>query len=146
MKIVMADTFQSESLAEEAESFNKHDQEFRTITTLLHALGSHEKITLDNFQVSNRQKPYLKLLHGLSSLLVRDHETISILPKRSQHGITLFVAYEDDQLDEICAPSSSVPTSASPPPPAGGGVKLLPVPIIDIGGNICDFILEHWFV
>lgn len=38
-----------------AQLFEKHNLEFRTITTLLHKLGSHERVALNNFHLSHYQ-------------------------------------------------------------------------------------------
>lgn len=95
----------------EYDTFVQDDLEFRTITTILSALECHDKITLRNFEVVPKLKPYLKILSALSSLLVRDHETIAILPKHSQRGITLLIGSDASLFDNE---ESSVSTPTSP--------------------------------
>lgn len=94
----------------EYDAFVRDDMEFRTITTLLHALESREKVTLRDFAVTPKLKPYLKILSALSSLLVRDHEIVAILPKRSSRGIALLIGSDAtpfNNVDEFPSPPSS---------------------------------------
>lgn len=76
-----------------AESFKKDDLEFRTITTLLNILGSGGRVTLDNFEVPQRHRHRLKLLVALSSLLIRDHETVAVMAKSNVSGATVVQAF-----------------------------------------------------
>lgn len=143
----------------EAELFQKDDLEFRAITTLLGILGTRERITLDNFHVSRQQRPSLKLLTALSSLLVRDVETITVIPKRSVRGTTLFVCPAADNTIEKdfrdAKSTSSMGSSFSEvtfiarnlkhEDPVGP-VELLKCPIVQVDSNIFRFILKNWFV
>lgn len=100
----------------QAQMFVEDDLEFRTITTLLHLVGSREKVQLQNFTVSPQQRPYLKFLTGFSSLLVRNCEILAILPKRSGHGGTeFFISSEEeaDNEDDATSSSSALSTSSS---------------------------------
>lgn len=87
-----------------AQLFGKDDQEFCTITTLLHKIPSHDRVTLDNLYVSRQQRPLLKLLSALSTLLVRNHEILAVMLKRSVRGTTVFVGSEAD--DEAHPPTN----------------------------------------
>lgn len=150
----------------EAGMFEKDDLEFRTITTLLNILGTRERITLDNFQVSSDQRPRLKLLAALSSLLVRDHEIVAVMPKRSGRGSTLFVgaaaetpseaAFRDDEPTPSLESSASSASSTSShhnyitrnpryKDPVGP-VELLKNPTVEVGADIFEFIEQNWSV
>lgn len=134
----------------EAKAFEKDDMEFRTITTILHALDTHEKITLDNFQVQPNQRSSLKLLSALSSLLVRDRENVAILPRCSVQGTTLFVSSGEDAdiRDGILMPAPSR-TFIARNPELGHPIsvaKLLESPAAEAGKDIGEFILKNWFV
>lgn len=139
----------SQQRLNEAELFQKDDLEFRTITILLHALGSREKITLENFRVQTNQRSHLKPLSALSSLLVRDHETIAVLLRRSAAGITVFLSSEEEV--DISNNSSSMPSNNIP---AGNPafcdptntVRLLDNPVVEVGNDIGKFLRENWFV
>lgn len=141
-----------------ADLFEQDDLEFRTITTLLHTLGSRERITVENFQLSHQQRPRLKLLSALSSLLVRDHEILAVMPKRSARGMTLFVGSEgaeaahpdirDDESTSSWSSSSSHENFITRNPrysdPAGP-VELLDSPSVEVGSDIFGFIVRNWF-
>lgn len=145
----------------ELDSFVQDDHEFRTITTLLNALESREKVTLQNFEVVPKLKPYLKILSALSSLLVRDHEVVAILPKRSESGVMLLIGSDESPFQQEDDPSSP-PSSPSSSPGRrlrhyvtqnprndnqfGGVIELTQHPIVTVGLNVDDFILKHWFV
>lgn len=135
----------------EAISFEQDDLEFRTITTILHALDTHEKITLENFHVKPNQRSSLKLLSALSSLLVRDHEILAILPRRSSQGTTVFVSSDEnaDIHDELLSmpPRSQTFITRNPEfhHPVGP-VELLDSPVVEVGTDIGEFILRNWFV
>lgn len=132
---------------EEAKSFERDDLEFRTITTILHALNTHEKIMLENFHVKSSQRSSLKLLSALSSLLVRDHEILAILPRRSAQGTMVFVS-SDENADELLmtAPSRTFITRNPEFDHPMGAVKLLDSPVVEVGKDIGEFILKNWFV
>lgn len=143
------------------ESFTADDLEFRTITTLLNALECREKITLQNFEVFPKMKPYLKILSALSSLLVRDHEIVAILPKRSGSGVALLVGSDAspfDHQDDFPSP----PPSPSQLPGSnlrhyvtrnprfgdrvGGGIEFAPHFDVTVGLDLDAFLLANWFV
>lgn len=142
-----------------AQLFEKHDLEFRTITSLLHKLNLHDKITLDSFRVSQKQRPYLKLLAALSSLLVCEHEVLAIMPKRSAHGTTLFVVSGADEQCRryICSatsgastwPSSSSHENIIPRNPRLDDpvhpVELLVSRSVHIQSDVLGFILRNWY-
>lgn len=141
------------------ELFAKDDLEFRTITTLLNLLAIREPIDLDNFHVSRPQRPHLKLLTALSSLLVRRAEVITVMPKRSVLGTTIFVGSEvadttekDFRDDESTSsgksttPHDNFVTRSPEKSDPVGAVRLLESPIVEIGSDILAFILKHWFV
>lgn len=137
------------SSACDAELFDKDDLEFRTITTILHALGSREKIILENFHVSRKQRPHLKILSALSSLLVRDHEILAILPKRSAAAITVFVGSEEDALlDDSLSSCSTLHNSIARNPGYRDpirAVELLDTPVVEVGPDVFGFIQRNWF-
>lgn len=134
----------------EAKSFEEDDLEFRTITSLLHALDTREKITLENFQVKPNQRSSLKLLSALSSLLVRNHEILAVLPRRSVVGTTVFVSSVDntDIHDELLLPAPSRTFIARNPEFLDeiSAVKLLDSPVVEVGKDIGEFILRNWSV
>lgn len=135
--------------------------EFRTITTLLNVLDCREKVTLHDFEVVPKLKPYLKILSALSSLLVRNHEIVAILPKRSRRGIALLIGSD-------ASPLNNVDDYPSPPPSPslseedtlahyitqnprhgdamGCGIEFTESSIITVGSNVDDFIMKNWFV
>lgn len=80
--------------AESRDKFREDDLEFRTITTLLYLLDTHDEQRPDITPVSRRMDKDLKLLASVSSLLVMNHEIIAIMPKRSAAGLTLFIGPE----------------------------------------------------
>ncbi|KAL0631915.1 hypothetical protein Q9L58_009200 [Maublancomyces gigas] len=80
-----------------AESFEKHDLEFRTITTLLNILGSSGRITLHTFEVPQRHRCYLKLLVALSSLLVRENEIVAVMAKRNASSTTFVLSSNSNE-------------------------------------------------
>lgn len=144
----------------EAELFSKDDLEFRTITTLLHRLGTSERIDLDNFHVPTSQRSDLKLLAALSALLVRNAEIIAVMPERSVLGTTLFVCsgaedlirpyFPEDESTSPAIPITSRDDFVTRNPEKNdpvGPVQLLNSPIsVDIGSDIFAFILQNWFV
>lgn len=100
----------------EYDAFVRDDMEFRTITTLLHAINCREKVTVHDFEVVPKLKPYLKILSALSSLLVRDHEIVAILPKRSRRGLALLIGSDAtpfNNVDVKPSPSLSEETFSS---------------------------------
>lgn len=123
------------------------DLEFRTITTLLHALDSRENITLENFQVQPYQQPCLKLLSALSSLLVRDHETLAILPRRSVAGTTVFLysGNEADPPDELLPSNTFIARNPEFHHPTDT-VQLLVSPVVEVGKDLGEFLLRNWLV
>lgn len=142
-----------------AAAFERDDMEFRTITTLLHILSSRERLSVENFEVSRELRPRLKLLAALSSLLVRDHEILAIIPKRSSRGTTVYVGSEEepDFRDNESTKSTSSTTSASSVqesfitrnPRFGdqtGPAVLLDSPIVEVGSDIIHFLLGNWSV
>lgn len=149
----------SPSSETEKQLFIEDDLEFRTVTTLLALLESRENVTLDNFEVTDKLRPYLKMLTGFSSLLVRHHEILAILPKRSARGTELFLSAQGglSDGDELSPSSPSSPPSSplslhhflarSPrndnPPDAS--VELLDIPDISVGTDILSFIVDNWF-
>lgn len=143
----------------EAELFEKDDLEFRTITTLLRTLGARDRVTVDNFQVSSQQRPSLKSLTALSSLLVRDCEIIAVMPKRSVRGTTIIVgstaenstekAFWDHESNSSSRSSSSIESFITRNPEyldPVGPVALLESPIVHLDSDIFAFILQNWLV
>lgn len=140
----------------EHDSFVQDDLEFRTITTILNALECRDKITLRNFEVVPKLKPHLKILSALSSLLVRDHETVAILPKHSQRGITMLIGSDASLFDNEDS-SVSTPTSLSgrlshdvnQDSRKGnrfGRIEITQPSVVTVGLNVEGFIMENWFV
>lgn len=80
--------------AESSDKFRKDDLEFRTITTLLYLLDTHDEQSPDITPISRRMDRHLKLLASVSAMLVMNHEVIAIMPKRSAAGLTLFIGPE----------------------------------------------------
>lgn len=156
------------TLPSHAELFKKDDLEFRAITTLLHTLRSCEPINVHDFQVSRHERPCLKLLAALSCLLVRDHEIVTIMLKRSAQGATVFVGSEAEnpgQLDFHDDQSTATSSSLSSASLAGSSssclhfipriphygepvcrVELLDCPVVEVGSDIFEFILQNWYV
>lgn len=102
-----------------AESFKKHDLEFRTVITLLNMLGSSGRISLNKFEVPLRHRHHLKLLVALSSLLVREHEIVAVIAKRNASGTTFVLGCNSNETDTnrlgIRDDESTVSSSASDP-------------------------------
>lgn len=143
----------------EAELFTTDDLEFRTISTLLRMLGTRERIALDNFHVSQQQRPSLKLLTALASLLVRNFEILAVMPKRSGRSTTLFVGSlaentmekdfsDDEESTTSQASSSSHETFIARNPEFedhAGQVELLEGSVVDDDvPDVFSFILENW--
>lgn len=126
----------------EAEVFENDDLEFRTITTILHALDLHDKITLENFQANPDQRRRLKVVTALSSLLVRDCEVLAVLPKRSVAGTTLYLVSDGEPDIWHDSPYSL----SSPLPNTTRTVQLSNTPRVDVGNDVGSFILRNWFV
>lgn len=80
--------------AESSDKFRQDDLEFRTITTLLQLLDTHDEQGPDITPGSHRVDKHLKLLASVSAMLVMNHEIIAIVPKRSAAGLTLFISPE----------------------------------------------------
>lgn len=80
--------------AESSARFREDDLEFRTLTTLLYILDSHDEQVPDTSSVTPRMDRHLKLLASVSAMLVMNHEVIAIMPKRSGAGLTLFIGPE----------------------------------------------------
>lgn len=81
-------------VAESSDKFREDDLEFRTVTTLLYLLDSHDEQSADTSPISPRMDRHLKLLASVSSMLVMNHEVIAIMPKRTSAGLTLFIGPE----------------------------------------------------
>lgn len=150
-----------------AESFEKHDLEFRTITTLLNMLGSSARITLNNFEVPQRQRRHLKLLVALSSLLVREHEIVAVMAKRNASGTTFVLGSNSNETDtnglDIRDDESTVSSSASDSAmsdcshhnlitqnprfksPAGPVQLLFESQVTNAGTDVFEYILKNWF-
>lgn len=150
-----------------AASFVKDDLEFRTVTTLLSILKSSGQISLDNFGVPQHHRRHLKLLVSLSSLLVREHEIVAVMAKKTVSGTTFVLgsnSKEEEAVREIPDDVSTSSTSSSDTvmsirshynlltqnprfgsPP--GPVQLLSgTSEMKIGSDVFQFILQHWFV
>lgn len=155
MKMTSEDTCRVESLSLslsdklEYDSFVRDDLEFRTITTFLNALECHEKVRLQNFEVVPKLKPYLKILSALSSLLVRGHEIVAILPKRSQHGVALLIGSDTSPFSPDDFPSP--PSSPSSPPGrlshyVTRNPRITTPSVVTVGLDVDAFIMNNWFV
>lgn len=132
-----------------AEIFERDDLEFSTITTLLHLLGSRDRITLESFRVPRELSPRLKLLTSLASLLVRDHETLAIILKHSSRCSTVYIGcgveltgfnIRDD--DDLASSTSSLSNGNF----NARNVELLISPEVSVGPDVYTFMLNHWFV
>lgn len=145
----------------EYDRFTRDDLEFRTITTALNALDCRERITLQNFEVVPRMRPYLKILSGLSSLLVRNHEIVAILPKRSRSGVALLIGSDATPFNN----ESDFPSPSPSPTQSDGeslthyvtrnprrgekvgvGVELVAHSAVTVGLELETFIMSNWCV
>lgn len=124
----------------EAELFERDDMEFRTITTLLNILSSRERITVENFYVSRGQRPHLKLLAALASVLVRDHEILTIISKRSGRGPTVYIGLEVEEVEPDI--QDDCITHGGPVHP----VELLITPNVEVDPDIFNVIVSNWYV
>lgn len=100
----------------EYESFVQDDLEFRTITTILHALQYRDTVTVRNFGVVPKSRPFLKILPALSSLIARNQEIIAILPKHLQRGVALLIGFNASRFDDE---ENFISTPTSPSSPRG---------------------------
>ncbi|KAL0634869.1 hypothetical protein Q9L58_006229 [Maublancomyces gigas] len=127
--------------AESSDKFREDDLEFRTITTLLYLLGSHNQRGSDTSPVRRRTDRYLKLLPSVPSMLVMNREVIAIMPKRSATGLTLFICPEPvPDMDGVDAADGE----ESEKDRISDSVTLMKIPVVNIGDNIFEFIVCNW--
>jgi hypothetical protein len=91
-------------------SFDKHDQHFRTVTSLIHLIyGNSSAAERTN---ENPQKDWLKYLATASLILARHREVVAAIPKYTRDGVTLYVSPQSDtvspQSDTVSPQSDTV--------------------------------------
>lgn len=75
-------------------------------------LRSSGQITLDDFKVPQQHRRRLKLLVALSSLLVRDHETVAVMAKTNGSGTTLILSSNPKEAADVTG--LDIPDDESP--------------------------------
>lgn len=101
-------------LEESSSRFREDDLEFRTLTTILSLLNSHDEQEPDSNSPTPQMQRHLKLLASVSAMLVMNHEVIAIMPKRSATGLTLFIGPEPNPDPDIDVDDESEDANETP--------------------------------
>lgn len=154
----------AETETETSDQFREDDLEFRTITTLLHMLKSHDEQRAESNEVAPHVRKHLKLLTSVSAMLVMNHEVIAMIPKHSATGLTLFIGTEptncDPGFDNFALPSLHLLAKnprdndslvsfvlfdqTCPDNCRTDSVSLMEIPVVDIDEDIFQFIVKNW--
>jgi hypothetical protein len=90
------------------ESFEKHDKQLRTYTTLLSMLKA--KKPSEAGEQSNRNQKVLEKLAAVASLLSREHEVVCVMPKSLSANVLLRLsASVDEPPNDHPGPSDGIP-------------------------------------